>query len=84
MGVGKPPLYRVWQWCIMTMFTDFSKVFEIFDVDEFNVAYIAEAYDDIHQAKEMLEEALSYAETPEQASRIQMFLTQVYEELLFI
>ena len=58
--------------------------FDIFDVDEFNVAYVAEAYEDIHQAKSMLEEALSYAETPEQAHRIQMFLTQVYEEMTFI
>jgi hypothetical protein len=84
MGGGKPPLYRVWQGCIMTMFTDFSKVFEIFDVDEFNVAYVAEAYDDIHQAKSMLEEALSHARTPGQAHRIQMYLTQVYDELNFI
>ena len=59
-------------------------MFEIFDVDCDGVAYVAEAYETIHEAKSMLEEALSYAETPEQASRIQMFLTQVYEEINFI
>ena len=66
------------------MFTGFSKVFEIFDVDEFGVSYVAEAYDDIHQAKQSLEEALDHAQTPEQASRIQMFLTQIYDEMNFI
>jgi hypothetical protein len=59
-------------------------MFEIFDVDCYGVAYVAEAYETIHEAKSMLEEALSYAETPEQAHRIQMFLTQVYEEINFI
>ncbi len=59
-------------------------MFDIFDVDEFGVSYIAEAYDDIHQAKEMLETALGYAETPEQAAKIQSYLVQVYDELLFL
>jgi hypothetical protein len=68
----------------MTVFTGFPKVFEIFDVDEFNVAYVAEAYDDIHQAKQSLEEALDHAQTPEQAAKIQSYLVQVYDELLFL
>jgi len=62
----------------------FGAMFELFDVDCYGVAYVAEAYSSIEEAKSMLEEDLSYAETPEQAHRIQMYLTQVYEEMTFI
>ncbi len=68
----------------MTVFTGFLKVFELYDVDCDGIAFVAEAYSSIEEAKSMLEEALHYAETPEQAHRIQMFLTQVYDELLFL
>jgi hypothetical protein len=59
-------------------------VFELYSIDEFGVAYVAEAYETIHEAKSMLEEALSHARTPEEASKIQGFLHQVEDELLFI
>jgi hypothetical protein len=59
-------------------------MFELYDVDEFNVAYVAEAYDNIHIAKQMLEDALSHAKTIEEASRIEMFLSQVNDELFFV
>jgi hypothetical protein len=68
----------------MTVFTGFLKVFELYDVDCDGIAFVAEAYSSIEEAKSMLEEALSYAETPEQAHRIQMFLTQIYDEMNFI
>jgi hypothetical protein len=59
-------------------------MFELYDVDCDGISYVAEAYDNIHIAKEMLEDALSHAKTIEEASRIEMFLTQVYDELNFI
>jgi hypothetical protein len=62
----------------------FLKVFELYSIDEFGVAYVSEAYDSIHQAKQMLEEALSHARTPEEASKIQGFLHQVEDELFFL
>jgi hypothetical protein len=60
------------------------QMFELYDVDEFNVVYVAESYSSIEEAKSMLETALEYAETPEQAAKIQSYLVQVYDELLFL
>ena len=59
-------------------------MFELYDVDCDGVSYVAEAYDNIHIAKEMLEEALTHAKTLEEASKIQGFLHQVNDELFFV
>jgi hypothetical protein len=56
-------------------------MFELYETDEYGVSYVAEAYDSIEEAKAMLETALDYAETTEQAFRIRGFLQQVYTEL---
>jgi hypothetical protein len=62
----------------------FLKMFELYDVDCDGIAFVAEAYSSIEEAKSMLETALGYAETPEQAAKIQSYLVQVYDELLFL
>ena len=59
-------------------------MFELYDVDCNGISYVAEAYETIHIAKQMLEEALTHAKTLEEASRIEMFLSQVYDELFFV
>ena len=58
-------------------------MFELYETDEYGVSYVAEAYSSIEEAKAMLETALDYAETTEQAFRIRGFLAQVYDELAY-
>jgi hypothetical protein len=65
----------------LSLFLRFTVMFELYDEDEYGVLYVAEAYDSIYEAKAMLETALDYAETTEQAFRIRGFLAQVYTEL---
>jgi hypothetical protein len=65
----------------LSLFLRFATMFELYDEDEYGVSYVAEAYDSIYEAKAMLETALDYAETTEQAFRIRGFLAQVYTEL---
>ena len=65
----------------LSLFLRFTVMFELYDEDEYGVLYVAEAYDSIYEAKAMLETALDYAETTEQAFRIRGFLQQVYTEL---